>query len=66
MNYKNEIIQDVKQEEEPVVEEVKVNPFKDLLEFAKKHWLKAVIGILSYAIAYTIFENKFRKIKHGI
>ena len=66
MNYKNEIIQEVKQVEEPEEEVVKVNPFKDIIEFAKKHWLKAVIGILSYAIAYTIFENKFRKIKHGI
>lgn len=66
MNYKNEIIQDIKQVEEPEVEEVKVNPFKDIIDFAKRHWLKAVIGLLSYAIAYTIFENKLRKIQHGI
>ena len=66
MNYKNEIVQEITQVEDPVVEAPKENPFKDIIEFGKKHWLKAVIGILSYAIAYTIFENKFRKIQHGI
>ncbi len=66
MNYKNEIIQEINQTEDPIVEEVKENPFKGIIDFCKAHWLKAVIGLLSYAIAYTIFENKFRKIKHGI
>lgn len=66
MNYKNEIIQEITHVEEPEVEEPKVNHFKNIIAFAKKHWLKGVIGLLSYAIAYTIFENKFRKIKHGI
>lgn len=61
-NYENNIIQD-SEEVEPIVE---ATFFDKVVDFALDWGIKIVLAIMSTIFSTMYFNNKFRKIKHGI
>lgn len=63
-NYDNEIIQDVKKDDDPVDTEVTMK--EKVIAFAYNWGAKILLVILTTYVTNSVYKVKYRKIKHGI